>query len=551
MRFIRSPTKCAKIIVFSCLVTFIGLQVLGSISFLSGNESSVASNLKSQDNKHGETKDQNLDNHVNLKKLKNDQSNSASKEESISDKPRDDIKQKPLKFEPSKSDSLHIYKEHPEVQLIPVNPVPSQSGEVGQQQIRVEAGDSLAGERTHGLPNITVGNTGSKNGKARTEKKKMETSKILERIDIINTEQSVKNEDIFGAVDNNNTLAVIVVQVHDRLQYLRQLIISFSQAKDIDRTLIIFSHDVWDEEVNQLINSIDFAKILQIFYPYSIQTHSNTFPGESPNDCPRNVKKDQAERLGCTNAKWPDLYGHYREAKFTQTKHHWWWKSNRIFNELRVTKSYNGLVLFLEEDHYVAEDFLSILSLMKHERDLHYPNCDILCLGTYLKQTNYKDDHKKVELTQWLSSKHNMGMAFTRDVWNKIHLCSENFCQFDDYNWDWSLFHVSMTCLKQKLHVMLIKGPRVFHIGECGVHHKKTQCDTEKVVKKVQTILEKANSFLYPKNLVVTTLQPKKNAKLPKGNGGWGDKRDRLMCLNMSTYNSTLLHEQLGESFGL
>ena len=54
------------------------------------------------------------------------------------------------------------------------------------------------------------------------------------------------------------------------------------------------------------------------------------------------------------------------------------------------------MVLFLEEDHYVAEDFLSILSLMKHERDLHYPNCDILCLGTYLKQTNYKDDHKKV-----------------------------------------------------------------------------------------------------------------------------------------------------------
>ena len=50
-----------------------------------------------------------------------------------------------------------------------------------------------------------------------------------------------------------------------------------------------------------------------------------------------------------------------------------------------------------------------------------------------------------------------------------------------------------------------------------GVHHKKAQCDTEKVVKKVQTILEKANSFLYPKNLVVTTLQPKKNPKLPKG----------------------------------
>ena len=28
-------------------------------------------------------------------------------------------------------------------------------GELGQQQINVEADDSLAGQRTHGLPNIT------------------------------------------------------------------------------------------------------------------------------------------------------------------------------------------------------------------------------------------------------------------------------------------------------------------------------------------------------------------------------------------------------------
>lgn len=69
----------------------------------------------------------------------------------------------------------------------------------------------------------------------------MENSRILERIDMINTEQSVKNEDIFGAVDDNNTLAVIVVQVHDRLQYLRQLIISFSQ---VGLSLIAFDQNV-------------------------------------------------------------------------------------------------------------------------------------------------------------------------------------------------------------------------------------------------------------------------------------------------------------------
>ena len=50
-----------------------------------------------------------------------------------------------------------------------------------------------------------------------------------------------------------------------------------------------------------------------------------------------------------------------------------------------------------------------------------------------------------------------------------------------------------------------------------GVHHKKSDCDTEKVVKKVQQILEKANPFLFPKDLTATPVQPKKNAKLPKG----------------------------------
>ena len=28
----------------------------------------------------------------------------------------------------------------------------------------------------------------------------------------------------------------------------------------------------------------------------------------------------------CINAQHPDSYGHYREAKYTQTKHHWFWK---------------------------------------------------------------------------------------------------------------------------------------------------------------------------------------------------------------------------------
>lgn len=49
---------------------------------------------------------------------------------------------------------------------------------------------------------------------------------------------------------------------------------------------------------------------LQIFYPYSIQTHENEFPGEDPNDCPRNLKRDEwvFQKIGFIMFMW---YLHY------------------------------------------------------------------------------------------------------------------------------------------------------------------------------------------------------------------------------------------------
>ena len=34
----------------------------------------------------------------------------------------------------------------------------------------------------------------------------------------------------------------------------------------------------------------------------------------------------RAMKLGCQNKEYPDKYGHYREAKYCQTKNHWFWK---------------------------------------------------------------------------------------------------------------------------------------------------------------------------------------------------------------------------------
>uniref|UniRef100_A0A182JQC5 Alpha-1,6-mannosyl-glycoprotein 2-beta-N-acetylglucosaminyltransferase n=1 Tax=Anopheles christyi TaxID=43041 RepID=A0A182JQC5_9DIPT len=445
--------------------------------------------------------------------------------------------------------------------------------------------------------------------------------------------QTVLNEDIYGPLQNDSV--IIVVQVHKRITYLRHLIVSLAQARGISRTLLVFSHDYYDDDINDLVQSIDFCKVIQIFYPFSIQTHPNEFPGADPGDCPRDIKKEQALLRKCNNALHPDLYGHYREAKFTQTKHHWWWKANRVFDQLEVTKYHTGMMVFLEEDHYVAEDFLYILELMFRKSQDLCPKCNILSLGTYLKTFNYYTYNKKhyvngwyprktvkvgtvredrqasqlhdqgsfgsfsssysmlsrsqlkdaarriratvdvgtlldqnqktprrsppdlpawydrpqvalngqthnndisVEVTPWISSKHNMGMAFNRTTWYDIVRCARHFCEYDDYNWDWSLQHVSQQCLKQKLHVMVVKGPRVFHIGECGVHHKKSNCESNQVISKVQQVLKVARGSqqLFPRSISLTQTSVIKKTKLRKGNGGWGDQRDHQLCFNMT-----------------
>lgn len=74
------------------------------------------------------------------------------------------------------------------------------------------------------------------------------------------------NEDVFGPLQNDSV--IIVIQVHSRITYLRHLIVSLAQARDISRTLLIFSHDFYDEDINDLIQSIDFCKVMQVFFLY-------------------------------------------------------------------------------------------------------------------------------------------------------------------------------------------------------------------------------------------------------------------------------------------
>ena len=78
-----------------------------------------------------------------------------------------------------------------------------------------------------------------------------------------------------------------------------------------------------------------------------------------------------------------------------------------------------------------------------------------------------------------------MGFGMNRHTWNVLKTCAkvanrerrqgctitilfnayQEFCTHDDYNWDWTLQSLGYSCLKRTIKVMVIKAPRVFHIG--------------------------------------------------------------------------------------
>ncbi|VDO36306.1 unnamed protein product, partial [Brugia timori] len=304
----------------------------------------------------------------------------------------------------------------------------------------------------------------------RTTPLPLSKEEIIRSIEFLNANYEILNTD--KHIQLQSVEIVLVVQVHNRIEYLKELIATLKDARYIETTLLIFSHDYSSALINKLITGIDFCLVMQIFYPYSIQLFPDVFPGRDPLDCPEKANKQEAAFLKCNNWKNPDKYGHFRVARLTQIKHHWWWKMNYIFDgilkQYALTKAW---VILLEEDHYVSPDFLHVMRLIVDNKSSFCAECQVISLGLYLKQyNNFKTNLNRLGIHPWFSSKHNMGMAINVDTWELIKNCTELFCKYDDYNWDWSLLRVSMKCLPARLKVIAVKSPRVIHIGDCGIH---------------------------------------------------------------------------------
>ena len=71
------------------------------------------------------------------------------------------------------------------------------------------------------------------------------------------------------------------------------------------------------------------------------------------------------------------------------------------------------------------------------------------------------------------------------------------YCTHDDYNWDYSLMRITQN---QEWTVIYPKFPRVYHLGgECGYHTKKHTCNTEQMMQKLTSAINRRKQLLYPR----------------------------------------------------
>ena len=76
-----------------------------------------------------------------------------------------------------------------------------------------------------------------------------------------NSNFKLKNSKLINL--NHKNFLVILIQVHDRFENLKILVESLRFTKYINSTIIIFSHDLIDPQIDQFIEKIDFAAVTQ------------------------------------------------------------------------------------------------------------------------------------------------------------------------------------------------------------------------------------------------------------------------------------------------
>ncbi|XP_065194579.1 alpha-1,6-mannosyl-glycoprotein 2-beta-N-acetylglucosaminyltransferase-like [Sycon ciliatum] len=357
-------------------------------------------------------------------------------------------------------------------------------------------------------------------------------SKLEEYVRNNNEAQTIYNEQRFPiSPEDRKAQLVVVIQVHDRYRFLRHTLENLGKARNVESILLVISADYVSSELVSIVQGVLFCQAMLVLSPHTIQLHPSSFPGTDPKDCPARITRDQAVNSGCLNAQHPDMYGHYREAAFSAIKLHWWWKASFVFDKIRALHDHTGWVLMLEEDHLVSPDFVVVIGLLDTLVRKERPYVDVINIGRQ-KPTGLFPGNGFTE-EDWFSVFNNMGFALRKPAWETLRNCSKTFCDYDDYNWDWTFQMTPWLCKQYKWKTLAMVMPRVYHIGTCGIHQKKGQCKPDEESAKVLNIFKTRSTELFPTRLEWSGSTRQRTITPKKPNGGWGDVRDHNLCMSI------------------
>lgn len=371
----------------------------------------------------------------------------------------------------------------------------------------------------------------------------LEIDKVSPEISRLNEQQTIYNLQKFGPV-NPSTTKVIVIQMFTRINYLVMLLQSLSKVQGINDSLLIFSHDVFLPELNDAIRKLEFARVVQIFFPNSVQLNPHNFPGP---------ESDPFEQ---------ERYKEYRgNGRLTQVKHHWWWKANFVFDNLTILENYTGVISFISDNAYFTPDAFWALDKMK-ESVVAYnicrsEDCSIFSLVRNQNPLNaFWDMDGNSSSCIYTNTVHVLNPAhvgFNRNVWQRMKGCVREFCEYGDNKWFMSLYHLAnSTCmLPYFLNYTFPNAERIFNIdnNKCRrlLHYsdskvnstvfESTPCHPEEAVRIFEEDIMEQKELLFPNQFNVTMIFPQKDKKKKKvvfEPYGWGDRRDQSLCLSFS-----------------
>lgn len=335
-----------------------------------------------------------------------------------------------------------------------------------------------------------------------------------------------RNLDLFPTLSEDHVK--IVLYVYNRPHYLQVVVDSLAKVEGIEETLLIVSHDGFFPEMDAIVKRIRFCQVKQIYAPFSPHLFPNSFPGVSPGDC-EGRDEGVASKKTCIGDS--DQYMNYRSPNTVSLKHHWWWLMNTVWDGLEETKGYSGHVLFIEEDHFIypnAYRSIQLLTKLKSSK----------CSYCYAANLSPSDVLSKGEGVDSLIAEKigNIGYTFNRTVWNLIHSKTRDFCRFDEYNWDITMWSTVYPSFKTPVYTLRGSRTSAAHFGKCGLHQgqgKSNACVDNGVANFEVEEIDKVVNIKSDFGVLVLSNQGGYQKGF-KGWGGWGDKRDHDLCMSFA-----------------